>query len=118
MKETSTLFKSGDAFLPPIITNFLYRYILGSDKTLLYVNYWSIVHMISGMIVASLLVRFTHFTNKWTLYGIGFVIHSLWECWQIYIGMTNTKRLRDVLDIGTDTVFFLMGMFIVIQIGK
>jgi hypothetical protein len=40
----------------------------------------------------------------------GFWIHTAWEFWQIFIGMTKYKTQRGALDIVVDTLFFMGGM--------
>ena len=92
-------YRSGDLFMPTKIREFLYINIIGSDKTLFYISYWSIIHLISGILT-------------WIIVGDylnGFLIHTIWEFWQKIIGMT-VWDLRGGIDTLMDTVLFMIGM--------
>lgn len=92
-------YDSGDLFLPQKIREFLYTNIIGSDRTLFYISYWSIIHFISGIIT-------------WIMIGDylkGFLIHTIWEFWQRIIDMTKWD-LRGGLDTLMDTILFMIGM--------
>lgn len=101
MNKDSIFYKSGDAFLPPTVVGFLNTYIVGNDTSIYYINYWSIVHMISGMLF------YIINGNVCT----AFIIHTLWETWQLAINMT-TPGSRGAIDILNDTLFFMLGFYI------
>lgn len=104
LKMQSTLiYRSGDAFLPKSIVDFLSIYIVGNDKSLFYLNLWSIVHFTVGVVVG---VIFRTMTYRQAL-----VIHLLWELWQMAIGMTKITP-RGLLDSGVDTVMFMLGFWL------
>jgi len=44
-----------------------------------------------------------------------FIIHTIWEYWQIYIGMSKPLRLtyhNNLIDIIFDTVIFMLGSYL------
>ena len=102
-KKNSLVYKSGDAFLPKKATRFLGTYIVGNDHSLFYLNLWSIVHFSSGLTLGILI--------KTMSYSQALMIHVLWECWQLAIGMTKSNP-RGFLDAGTDTGLFMLGFWL------
>jgi hypothetical protein len=109
--ENTLLYRSGDVFLTGKLKYFLDIVLVGDYESGWYISNWSLMHMISGMIVGSI---FRENRNRY-LYGL--VIHTLWELWQIYIGMSNAhKKLSGksgLSDTVVDTLFFLLGMKII-----
>ena len=104
-----TLIASGDLFLPKTITDFLYKYIAGSDTSLAYINYWSCLHFMSGVVLGLLLSpRLRIPAYFWT----GLLVHALWELWQKFIGMTRWD-LRGAIDTVIDFIIFGAGMILV-----
>jgi len=97
--KDTLIYRSGDAFLPSSIVKTLNIYLIGNDSSLFYVNLWSLVHFISGIAVAVLGLTALQ----------AFVLHCIWELWQVLIGMTRLNA-RGMIDICVDTVFFMMGM--------
>ena len=91
-------YQSGDAFLPTTIKQFLSRYIIGDSRSLFYLNYWSIVHFLSGVVIS-------FFTNHWM---IALLIHTIWEIWQYSIGMTRWNK-RGLIDTVVDTILCMLG---------
>jgi hypothetical protein len=108
-KASSWLYRSGDVFLSPAARAFLRTYIVGDDESLFYISYWSVVHMISGIVFALL------WSPKASPYMAGFAVHTCWEAWQIFIGMTPVGTARGFIDIITDTVMFMFGMWLVVN---
>ena len=101
------LYRSGDVFLPLPIRKFLETYLIGNERSMFYITYWSWVHFGSGMLTAWILA--TRYPG-WDLYWTGFVIHGVWELWQVFIGMTPWRTLRGQVDVVVDTVMFMGGM--------
>lgn len=101
----SLLYRSGDIFLNDTTKKFLYTYIVGNERSLVYVNYWSVIHFVSGVLVFMGL-RQLGIANYFL---IGLIIHTLWEFWQLAIGMTKVTA-RGIIDIGMDTAFFMSGI--------
>jgi hypothetical protein len=106
MISNDFLYNSGDLFLKGPIKNFLDYYWIGDDNTVFYFTNWSIMHFVSGIITAILLQ--TSEMNYWN----GFVIHSLWEIWQIFIKKTPLETLRGRVDVIVDTILFMVGMYV------
>ncbi len=111
MSEKSIFYKSGDMFLPkPIIAILDYTFIGDVEKSF-YVNGWSLLHMFSGCLVAYfLLFKSSH------IYLKAFLIHTLWELWQVYIGMAKPFLLTghsSLVDMIVDTIFFMFGVFLI-----
>lgn len=107
--ETNVLFRSGDLFLTGKIKKFLDTVLIGSYESGLYISNWSIMHTISGVIMGFVLKKYK---NPY-LYGL--IVHTIWEIWQISIGMSTITKLSgksSLIDIVVDTLFFLLGMFI------
>ena len=108
------IYNSGDVFLPENVKNILGTYLIGSSKKTFYVSGWSIVHLISGIIVG-----YIYLCLKWNikLYTFKlFILHTIWEMWQILIGMSKPYKLTgrsNLIDIIMDTVFFMSGAYIV-----
>lgn len=100
------LYSSGDLFLPDNIINLLNTYIVGDAVSSYYINLWSILHLVVG-----LLFRFvSHDVN------IAFMTHFIWELWQVVIGMTKLN-LRGVVDIINDFALFIVGFYIGEKMG-
>ena len=111
----SWIYQSGDIFLPKEVRKILETYWIGGPKTIFYVTNWTFMHMLSGVLTAhSISVWFPKAPLFWT----GFVLHTLWELWQMTIGMTKFKSLRGQVDVVVDTISFLIGMYLYILFGK
>jgi hypothetical protein len=114
MKNILSRFKdaargSGDLFLPQSIRRFLYSYIIGSESSMFYISRWSILHMISGCIIGYALL---YNKSNAFYYFTGLFIHTIWEIWQKFIGMTEWD-LRGAIDTAVDTIMCLIGMALV-----
>ena len=101
-KPDDIVCQSGDLFLPYWFRRRLETYIIGSDTSLFYVTFWTIIHFMSGVFVA--FVGFSYLTGFW--------IHTAWEILQIVVRNTPIHKLRGRVDIITDTVFFMLGMYV------
>jgi hypothetical protein len=105
---------SGDVFLPEKLKNILRTDLIGSTEKTFYVSGWSIVHLINGIIVGYIYLYF-----KWErrLYFFKlFIIHTLWELWQMLIGMSHPYKLsghNNLIDTLMDTLLFMVGAYIV-----
>ena len=105
------LFNSGDLFLPTKVKRFLETYWIGDDSTIFYVTWWTLIHFMSGLIIGQFIKNiYRKDIIKYYLYG--FVIHSVWELWQIIGKNTKYWTLRGIMDIFVDSVSFMLGMFI------
>lgn len=101
---------SGDLFLPHPIRRFLYSYIIGSPSSIFYISYWSILHLLSGVVTGAILLYATAiYKIRLPYYFTGLFVHTLWELWQKFIGMTQWD-LRGAIDTVVDTIMCLIGM--------
>lgn len=108
MDWEALLFHSGDLFLPKNVKDFLEQYWIGDDTSLFYISWWTFIHFLSGILTSSLLLEY----NYKNVFLLGFIIHSIWELWQILGKNTHYWTLRGKIDILTDTVAFMIGMLI------
>ena len=108
------IYNSGDVFLPEKLKNILGTDLIGSSKKTFYVSGWSIVHFINGIIFGYL---YLYFKGDSRLYIFKlFIIHTIWEFWQILIGMSKPYKLTgrsNLIDTIMDTIFFMLGTYIV-----
>jgi len=110
MKDTRNfLTRTGDLLLPRPILNILEYYHIGDKTTIFYITNWSIVHFLSGVLTAFLIVRYYPQRN---LYWTGFYIHTIWELYQIAVRNTPITTLRGFTDTIVDTLLFMFGMFL------
>lgn len=111
------LYNSGDVFLPDNARNFLETYLIGSRDSTFYITYWSIMHTISGMIFAYIYLKyFNRQPSVIYFYVIMIIIHTIWEIWQIFIGMSRPTSLNgknNIVDTFVDTIMFLIGASLV-----
>lgn len=107
--KDSLVYRSGDVFLGPRIRKFLEYYYIGNSTSVFYVTNWSFVHLLSGVLTAWILVQYF---PDYEFYTTGFNIHTVWEIWQIIIGMTKIGTARGMIDVLVDTAFFMVGMLI------
>lgn len=112
MNKDSWKYRSGDAFLPASTVKFLHQYIVGNDNSLYYINLWHINHFFSGVLFG-LFHLYLYKVSSPLLFYI--VIHTLWELWQLFIGMT-VADLRGVIDILNDTVFGTLGVYLTLKL--
>lgn len=102
------LYRSGDLFLPPKYVNLLDTYIVGTDTSVFYINYWTFLHFLSGVF----LVWLTPYPDHYALQFV--IVHTIWEMWQIAIGMTP-MNLRGFLDILMDTIAGMVGVYVTLH---
>ncbi len=98
---------SGDLFLPPRIQAFLQTHLIGTPTSAFYITYWSILHVLSGICLAILMKRYLRVSLSMA-FIIAFVIHTLWEAWQVLITRTP-NTIRGKVDTVVDTVLFMTG---------
>lgn len=116
MNETllqQLLYNSGDAFLPEKIKQLLSTDLIGSSKKTFYVSGWSIVHFMNGIIIGYLYFYF-NWDRRLYMFKL-FIIHTLWELWQMLIGMSKPYNLTgrgNIIDMIMDTLFFMLGAYI------
>ena len=118
----SLVWRSGDAFVPEKLRRFLGTFVYGNYSAPVYINYWSFVHVMSGIALAALFIFLEPYfptariMNNPYLYG--FIVHTVWELWQIAIGMSrpfSAQGHNGITDIVLDTAFFMAGMGVVLE---
>lgn len=108
------IYSSGDLFLGKKYKSLLERFVYGSYEDTIYITYWSVMHFISGVIVGYIYLRNNNKKNEY--FKVMLIIHTLWELWQILIGMSYPYKIRghnNIFDIILDTIFFMLGSFLV-----
>lgn len=114
MNLHNIIYNSGDAFLPEKLKNILGVDLIGSSTKTFYVSGWSIVHIINGIIFGYIYLYFKGDPRFYILKL--FILHTIWECWQVLIGMAKPYKLTgrsNLIDSIMDTVFFMSGAYIV-----
>jgi hypothetical protein len=112
------IYHSGDFFLPKSIKEFLDKNIYMTRNYSFYINGWTFIHYLSGMIIGSIylyLGKKIHFFYYYYL----FIIHTIWELWQMLIGMSKPYKLTgdsNLIDTFVDTIVFMFGAYITLQI--
>ena len=107
------IYRSGDVFLPKPIKELLDKSIYTSQTNSFYINGWTFVHVMSGLIIGY--IYFYGGYNKRDYYYNLFIIHTIWEAWQIFIGMSKPFSLtghNNSIDIIVDTAAFMCGTYI------
>ena len=107
------IYNSGDVFLPEKVKNILGMDLIGTSKKTFYVSGWSLVHLINGIIVGYIYLYFK-WDSRFYFYKM-FIIHTIWELWQMLIGMAKPYKLTgrsNIIDTIMDTVFFMLGAYI------
>ena len=108
------IYNSGDVFLPEKIKKILGTDLIGTSKKTFYVSGWSIVHLINGIIVGYIYLYLKGDHKMYTFKLL--IIHTIWEFWQILIGMSKPYKLTgrsNLIDSIMDTIFFMLGAYIV-----
>lgn len=114
MSSTASLFhQSSDMFLPPPVVQTLNHVLIGDKKTGWYVDGWSAMHVMSGILVG-LLLRGVYGGFTFTVFVIALVLHTLWELWQVWVGTHYIQGFDLALnshDALVDTAFFMLGVW-------
>ena len=110
VSKESWIYKSGDIWLPKSVIEYLHTYVVGDETSLFYINYWHGMHFLSGLLFGLLFLYIYRF--QYPIYTYIF-LHTLWELWQISIGMTETN-LRGLIDIFVDTSMGLFGLYLIL----
>lgn len=111
------LYNSGDFFLPKSFIKILDKNIYMSVNNSFYINGWTIIHYFSGLLLGFLYLYL--YKNIYFYYYILFIIHTLWELWQIFIGMAKPWKLTgssNLIDTFVDTFFFMFGTYTILQL--
>jgi hypothetical protein len=107
------IYNSGDFFFPRPLKEFLDKDFLTTHKRSFYINGWSFMHFFSGIVTGAIYlylgrpIEFYYFKLL--------VIHTIWELWQMLIGMSKPWKLTgdsNLIDTFVDTIIFMMGTYI------
>ena len=103
------MFHSGDLFLPKSLLRFLEYYWIGNDTSLVYVNNWSFIHLLSGILTVYF---FKSMGIQKNIFLVSFLLHCVWELWQIIGKNTLIWTLRGQIDVCVDTIFYMFGVYL------
>ena len=108
------IYNSGDVFLPEQVREILLKGIYFDNTKTLYINGWTFVHFISGILCGYLYLYLNKPIENY--YFKLFIIHTIWELWQMLIGMSKPWKLTgnsNLLDTIVDTLVFMFGGYII-----
>ena len=111
------IYNSGDFFFPKFIINILDKYIYVTQNNSFYINGWTLLHYFSGMILGAVYLYLDK-ELKFYYYKL-FIIHTLWELWQMLIGMSKPWKLTgdsNLIDTFVDTTVFMIGTYITLKL--
>ena len=112
MNIQNIIYYSGDVFLPEKVKNILGMDFIGTSKKTIYVSGWSIVHLMNGIIFGYLYLYFK-LDRRFYISKL-FILHTMWEFWQMLIGMAKPYKLTgrsNLIDTLMDTLFFMLGAY-------
>lgn len=107
------IYNSGDVFLPNKVKNILRKDIIGNSKKTFYISWWSVIHIINGILLGWVYLYYSFPIDNFLLNM--FIIHTLWELWQILIGISKPMKLtgkNNLIDTIMDTLLFIGGSYI------
>ena len=105
-------------FLPKSVRDtlgtMLFKYPNVKDDYVFYIQGWSIVHFVSGLLFGYFYFKLEG--SPLNYYYNALVFHTWWELWQITIGMSkpfNFGGRNGIVDIVVDTLMFMLGAYLV-----
>lgn len=107
------LYNSGDVFLPKSVRDLLASGLYFDKTRSFYLNGWTLLHFISGMLVGWIYLYLKK-PIQYYYYKL-FIIHTIWELWQMLIGMSKPWKLTgnsNLIDIIVDTISFMLGGYL------
>ena len=120
---SQVIYNSGDVFLPEFIRNALgkiiYKYPNSDTNYTFYIQGWTFIHFLNGIIFGYLYLSFGYIKNNYFINM--FILHTLWEVWQIIIGMSKPWTIigrNNIVDTFVDTFVFLLGSYLILQLRK
>jgi hypothetical protein len=101
----------GDGMIPEPIKLWLYVPLYKTEY--IEINGWSAIHFFTGLFVAIFLPAVT--LLQW------FLIHTLWEIYQVAIGMSKVfpdkenkdEWIKEIIDVIFDTIFSVLGFALI-----
>lgn len=112
------IYNSGDVFLPESIKQSLDVFLYKSKNGTFYINGWTFIHLFSGVILGALYLYLGKRIGFFYYYNL-LIIHTIWELWQMLIGMSKPWTLTghsNLIDTFVDTFVFMFGAYISLQI--
>jgi len=120
---SQVIYNSGDVFLPEFIRNALgkiiYKYPNSETNYTFYIQWWTFIHFLNGIICGYLYLSFGYIKNNYFITML--ILHTVWELWQIIIGMSKPWNIigrNNIVDIFVDTSVFLLGSYLILQLRK
>jgi VanZ family protein len=111
------LLNSGDVFLPSRVISVLNTFLYNTPNNSFYINGWSILHLFSGILLG-LLYLFLGKEDALFYFHL-FILHTIWELWQVFIGMAKPWRRTgdsNIIDSVVDTGMFMMGAYVALSV--
>lgn len=111
------LYNSGDFFLPKSIKELLDKSFYMTKNHSFYINGWTFVHYFSGVLVGAIYLYLNKPIHSYYIYLL--ILHTLWELWQVFIGMAKPWKLTghsNLIDTFVDTIVFMLGAYITFQL--
>lgn len=111
------LLNSGDVFLPMRVKSVLNTFLYNTPNNSFYINGWSILHLLSGILLGLLYLFLGK--EETTFYFHLLILHTIWELWQVFIGMAKPWRRTgdsNLIDSVADTVMFMMGAYVAFSV--
>lgn len=111
------IYNSGDVFLPKEVRDLLAKGIYFDSTSTFYLNGWTLLHFISGIVVGYIYIYYNKPLNLY--YYKLFIIHTIWELWQMLIGMSKPWKFSgnsNLLDTIIDTFVFMLGGYVIKQL--
>jgi hypothetical protein len=113
------IYNSGDVFLPKYLKQNLDKHFITTQNHSFYLNGWSFIHFLTGVLFGTI---YLYFGKPIEFYYFKlFIIHTIWELWQMLIGMSKPWKLTgdsNLIDTFVDTFLFMLGTYIVFIIYK
>jgi hypothetical protein len=112
------IYRSGDFFLPKAIKQTLDKNIYMTTNYSFYINGWTFIHYFSGMLVGMIYLYLGKRIYFFYYYNL-LIIHTIWELWQMLIGMSKPWKLTgdsNLIDTFVDTFVFMLGAYVTLQI--
>jgi hypothetical protein len=115
MTETrkDILSRAGDAFIPVFITDRLNKLLYKSPNYTFYIQGWTFLHFFTGIIIGFLYL-YMRYDKKYYFLSM-FIIHTLWEIWQVIVGIAkpwNISGRNSIIDSTMDTIMFMFGSYL------
>lgn len=111
------IYNSGDVFFPKPLKELLDKDILTTHSRSFYINGWSFMHFFSGIVIGAIYLYLGKPSEFY--YFKMLVIHTIWELWQMLIGMSKPWKLTgdsNLIDTFVDTIVFMLGTYITLVI--